>query len=328
MPKLSSIFNFKNRQIAAIWLFVLLVLIAETLASFLPQNKLVQSLQASKVLPEAPDIQIMGDSVARDGLVAARLQEFVPGRSVNNFAIAGTGPELPYFILKRQIAAGKAPRAIIYAPSPHTFASKRVALLVGGFCDWDEVGEVASARKEPFEVLYGVLCKISYTLRHREQIADILKGNAPLFARTSTPKESKEDLATVAAKRKYPREKLHPMYRARFEVHRFNLHYYEKFLTLAQANKIPVYWVNMPILSAVGDSRKEVDFETHFAQFLEDTQKRFGVRVLQEEFLVYEDAVFRDYTHLDSVGAERFTQVIGEKLRPMLAGQSNSVARW
>ncbi|MFN7140808.1 MAG: hypothetical protein ACK4UN_15840, partial [Limisphaerales bacterium] len=196
MRNLLSIFSFRNRNpLTAIWLFLVLVVALETMFAFLPQNSLVKSFRVTKALPNpAPDIQIMGDSVARDGILADHLQEYLPpGTVVHNFSIAAAGPEFPYFILKRQLDAGLAPKTILYAPSPHTFRSKRVALLVGGFCDWSEVAEIATSLKEPFEVIYGVLCKLSYTLRHREQIGDIVKGNTPLFARKAPKAEKVED---------------------------------------------------------------------------------------------------------------------------------------
>src|SRR5687768_8531187 len=98
-----SIFSFKNRDpLSAIVLFITCVVLVEAALSFLPQNSLIRSFRVSRI-PEgaAPDIQIMGDSVARGGIMAEQLTSALSSdRIVYNYALAGTGPEFPYFILK------------------------------------------------------------------------------------------------------------------------------------------------------------------------------------------------------------------------------------
>ncbi|MBA4149667.1 MAG: hypothetical protein H0X66_16265 [Verrucomicrobia bacterium] len=317
MRNLLSIFSFKNRnQFAAIGLFIAMVIVLETAFAFLPQNSLMTSFNVNRTLPNpAPDFQIMGDSVAQGGLIADQLQEYLPpGKTVYNYALGGTGPEFPYFILKRQIKAGSAPKNIIYGPSPHTFHSKRVALLVGAFCDWGESWDVVMSRKEPFEAVYGGVCKLSYTFRHREPIRELLKKPAPLFPKLVLREQNEMPSAGIAAERHYSEEDLHPMYKRGFKVLSFNRHYFEKFLDLAQQNGIQVYWVTMPVLPVVAESRKNVLFDAAYFAFLEEAQKRFGIKLLQKEFLVFEDQDFKDFTHLDIPAAERFTKIVGEKL--------------
>lgn len=312
-----SIFSFKNRnQLAAIGLFIAMVALLETAFAFLPQNSLITSFSGNRVPPNpAPDYQIMGDSVAQGGLIAEQLQEYVPqGKTVYNHAVGGTGPEFPYFMLKRQIEAGRAPKNIIYAPSPHTFGTKRVALLVGAYCNWGESWEVLSSKEEPCETIYGMLCKMSYTLRHREQIGDIVKGNTSIFKKPAAQKTNEVAATEDIAKRHYSGEKLHAMYKKGFEVAPFNQYYYEKFMDLAQKNGIPVYWVTMPVLPVVAESRKNFAFDQKYFAFLDDAQKRFGVKVMQKEFLVFNDEDFKDYTHLDLPAAKRFTEIVGHKL--------------
>jgi hypothetical protein len=287
MPSHSSIFNFKNCDpLKAILLFAALVVMVETSLSFLPQNSLIQSFRDSRVSPgPTPDVQVMGDSVAQGGIIAEQLAQALPdGKIVHNRAIAATGPEFPYFILQRQIAAGKIPKVLICAPSPHTFASLRIPSLVGAFCEWREIMEVARTGQQPFEIIYGVLCKLSYTLRHREEMAD------------------------------FPKEKIHSMYRKPFSVQKFNAILFEKFLTLAQVHQIKVYWATMPALSVVQESRQQFGFEADYEHFLDKLHYQYGVEFLQKEFLIFNDVEFKDYTHLNQAGAEHFTRMLGGKL--------------
>ncbi|MFN7141433.1 MAG: hypothetical protein ACK4UN_19060, partial [Limisphaerales bacterium] len=80
-------------------------------------------------------------------------------------------------------------------------------------------------------------------------------------------------------------------------------------------------------LSSVAESRKDFNFDQSYSEFLDEAQNRFGVKVLHREFLVYEDSVFKDYTHLDKYGAERFTQLVGEKLQTLSTGTVGDSAR-
>jgi len=317
MRNLLSIFNFRNRDpLAAIILFVGLVMALEAALSFLPQNSLIHSFRVSRVSPGPPaDVQIMGDSVARDGIIAGHLaQALPPEKVVYNHSIAATGPEFPYFVLRRDIEAGKVPQTLIYAPSPHTFASLRIPLLIGAFCDWREILEIISTGKEPFELIYGVFCKFSYTLRHREQIGELLKGRKPGTEIPAGAVSKSELSPPPPTGTRFPKDKVHPMYRQKFEVQDFNDVFFQKFLALARKHNIKVYWVTMPVLPVVHDSRQSFGFDAAYYEFLNELRQRHGVEILQGEFLLFEEKEFYDYTHLNKAGAERFTQMLGEKL--------------
>lgn len=315
MRNRSSIFNFKRRDpVTAVLIFIALVIVVETLLALLPQNKLVREFRAQVVPAKSPDWQIMGDSAAQSGIIATQLAESLPpNQFVYNVALAGTGPEFPYFILKRQIAAGKAPKAVIYAPSPHTLASKRVPVLVGGFCCWGEILEIAKTRLEPCDVVYGILCKMSYSLRYREQLAGLLKGRPP--SGTDNPDAPADALPTASKPTKhYTVEKLHPMYKKPFEVREFNRVLLEKFLHLANEHDIPVYWVTMPVIPAVYESRKRFNFEGAYYGFLADLQQRYGIRFLHKEFTILDDDSFKDSTHLNQPAARQFSKLLGKEL--------------
>ena len=319
MPNPSSISSFKRREpMLAIAIFIALVVILETVFALMPQNKLVKSFQADAFPAKSPDWQVMGDSVAAGGIVGSEVEKFLPSNvSVHNAAMAGTGPEFSYFVLKRQLAAGRAPKAILYAPSPHTFASGRVSLLVGGYCKWSELPDVARTRSEPFEQVYGVLCKLSYTLRYREQLGDWIKGR----------RADDEDGGAKPSKaggpvKHYTVATIHLMYKKPFEVRGFNGAMFEKFLSLAEENHIPVYWATMPVMPAVHEGREPSGFDGEYYRFLDGLKAEHGVQLLVREFPVWADEKFKDMTHLNTEGAEEFSKLVGEKL----AGLSSAEA--
>lgn len=311
MPKASSTSNSKvHRSRSALLLTAALIVVIETVLAFLPQNKLVKNFRADTVPGRAPDWEIFGDSVAQSGLVAQKIAAALPPDTVvHNAAIAGTGPEFPYFILQRQIALGKTPKAIIYAPSPHTFASTRVALVVGGYARWPEIAKIAALGVATPEVAYGVLCKLSYTLRYREELGDLLKGRRP---------DAEEQKAAPPGKpspaKRFTVASIHPMYKKPFNLADFNAPLLHKFLSLAAEHNVPVYWLTMPVMPAVYESRAPVNFDADYFRFLDSLQQQHGIRFLQREFLIWDEAGFKDMTHLNAASAERLSQLVGEKL--------------
>jgi hypothetical protein len=312
MPSRSSIFNFdRSNPLLAIAIFAFLVVVLEAEFSFLPDNQLLQQFHAAGLPPRAPDWQIMGDSVARSGIVATQLSACLDNKFVFNAAIPATGPDFPYFTLKRELDAGLAPKAIIYAPSPHTFASRRVALLVGGYCTWPEIGEVLETRHEVTETVYGILCKISHTLRNREKIGGRFKS--------TVADEMQEEYGVsnpgtpLASPRHFTVAQILPALKKPFKVRNFNQVMLEKFLQLARDNHIPVYWVTMPVLPAVYEARKPYHFDEAFQAFLADLQKRYGIIVVQKEFVVLNDQDFHDSLHLNHPAAVNYTRYLGGK---------------
>jgi hypothetical protein len=313
MRNLSSIFSFKNRDpFAAIVLFAVLVISIETMLAFVGKTNWKVSFKGDVALPaKSPDLQVMGDSVAKGAVICQQLTEALPGHPyVLNTAIGGSGPEFSYFVLKREIAAGKAPKAILCAPSPHTFASGRIALLAGAFCTWPEIAELAKQRIAPCEIIYGIFTKLSWTLRYREQLADRMRGRAP---ETEGPQPVTDRMAGVVH-RHYPAENLRSSHKQPFGVFRLNEIFLDKFMVLAEENHIPVYWATPPVLSVVYENRKQYNFDQAYFRFLDDVSAKYHVQTLQREFLIYPEDEFIDYDHLDKAGAARFTQLLAEKI--------------
>ncbi len=310
----SSIFNFnRSNPLAGIILFALCVVVIEATLAWLPQNSLIRSFRANHLPPSPPDWQIMGDSVAAGGIRSDLLSaQLAPKTNTFNMALSGSGPEFSYFILQREIAAGVAPKAIVYAPSPHTFASQRIALLVGAYATWPEIAEIIAARIEPFEVLYGIACKLSYSLRHREQLAEVIKGRRmpegiePAIPASNGQEANDED--------RFPAKRVHPMYRKKFETTAFNLYFTEKFLRTAQTKEISLYWLIMPTLKVIQESRQPFHFQEDYQNFLEDKKKNYGVHLLTNPLPIMSAKYFADYTHLTPDGAVLFTDALGRQL--------------
>lgn len=169
----------------AVKLTIAIVIAVELALAFVPENTMIRTMHWMRevlAVNPAADVQIHGDSVAQGALFATEIaKELPPGTKVWNAALQGSGPEFTYFLLKKQIAGGHVPKSIVLAPLPHTLVTERTAVLVGVFLDWREIPEAMIESHHFFDALQGVLAKLSFTLRHREELSELAKGRkAPL----------------------------------------------------------------------------------------------------------------------------------------------------
>lgn len=305
---------------------IVIVVVIEAALAFSPENVMIRTMRwmrAALALDPTPAVQIHGDSVAQGALLAGEIEKSLPqGTVVWNAALQGSGPEFTYFLLKRQIEGGHVPGAIVMAHSPHTFVTERTGVLVGGFLDWREVPEALATGHHFFEALYGVLCRLSFTLRHHEELGELLKGRRAAIATWNDPIPTEAWVRKVGgeAEARWAREgkgapgPIHPVYRQRFEVDPGEREYLGRTLALAHSHSIPVYWVTLPEHAAIKAVRDSVRFAPFYYAFVDSLAKTGEVRVLQREFEVLPAEEFSDYTHLRLRAALAFSREIGEKL--------------
>jgi hypothetical protein len=317
MRNLLSIFSFKKENpLRGFLLFLALVAGIESVLAFRPENTLITSLKNIRPPDKSPDIQIMGDSLAYFGIVPGDLSLDLGGRIVENLAVPGTGPAFPYFMLKRQISEGRPPKSIILAPSSHGFGASHTALLVSSYATWPEVFECAASRHEPLEVLYGVICRGSYTLRHREQLAEVLKGRGS----TDDAEKAiiqKHQTAPKTKTNPYPLSGVYPMYKKPFSEAPFAVHFFERFLQEAKERNIPIYWVSMPTLAVTNEARAPYRYQEDYGLFLLRIREKYKMDVLFAENPVMAPENFKDYAHLNPTGAKRFTEMLAQVLRSL-----------
>ena len=92
----------------------------------------------------AAPVQIMGDSVSagiKASVVAEQLGK--PATTVSNYSLPGTSPLFAQATLQRQLAAGKAPRVIVYAPHPAHLGAPMVERYLGRFATAGEAWDFA-----------------------------------------------------------------------------------------------------------------------------------------------------------------------------------------
>ena len=125
---------------ACTWGFLIFVLADVACRLLLPGGTLGQEEEFIRRRAEslaAPDIQIVGDSVARSGLLGAALAQ--GGLRTRNDSVSGGGINKTYYLLKAQFESGRVPLVLVIAHAPHTFHQARFETLVGSFARWPEI---------------------------------------------------------------------------------------------------------------------------------------------------------------------------------------------
>ncbi|MEO5618235.1 MAG: hypothetical protein ABIS67_10720 [Candidatus Eisenbacteria bacterium] len=308
-------------------LTALVLLVAfETALAFVPENVMIRTMHWMRrllVREPAAAVQIHGDSVSQGALLASEIEKALPpGMRVVNASLQGSGPEFTYFLFKRQVESGRVPGSILIAHSPHTFVTHRMGVLVGAFLGWSEMPEAFLHGRHFFDTLYGVLCKLSFTLRHREELSDLVKGRRGAIRTWEDPLPTEQwvraagaaDEAKWAREGKSPAGPLHPVYLRGFAVDPGEHAFLARTLALARARNVRVYWLTLPEHEAVAAARDSFGFETAYYGFVDSLAARGEITLLQREFEVLPASEFGDYTHLRLRAALRLSREVGEKI--------------
>lgn len=328
-----------DRLAGAVKWTIAIVIAVELALAFVPENTMIRTMRWMRHLlatRPAADVQIHGDSVAQGAFFAREVaKELPPGTTVWNAALQGSGPEFTYFLLKGQIAHGHVPKAIVIAPSPHTLVTERTAVMVGGFLGWSEIPEAMIASHHFFDALQGVLCKLSFTLRHRDELSDLVKGrrmsqpwNAPIPTEEWRLRSGREYEASHPPGT--PSEApalIHPVYRQRFVVDPGEREFLARTFALAKAHHVRVFWFALPEHEAIAAVREPLGFAPAVYAFLDSLAARGEVEVLRRDFEVLPASDFNDYTHLRLPAGLKLSHEMGKELAGKLGGPAATPGR-
>jgi hypothetical protein len=289
----------------------------------LPKSELLLNNEGARAFlsaAEAPDIQILGDSVVLRGLLASALG--TDSVYVRNDAVWSSRPPTTYYLLKRQFADGRIPKAIILAHVPMSFDDPFTARLAGTFAQWRELPEVYALASDWTEALYGTLARLSYMLMHRAEFRQLLVyGNYEFFvtrASTGPVYRTVDDLEMLESyfgspvpetargdevEEAHVRDSLR-----RFEVIDEVDTYFRKILALARQHDVKVYWMTMPVSDKIAEVRQPTAFDRNLLAYLEPFERRGELTVLQGEPRAYDDYMFdEDLVHPNPYGTLNFS---------------------
>ncbi len=315
-------------SIRALWLLPAGILLVEAALRLMPAGFMERTvrLRMSEALSlPAPRVQIMGDSVTA-GIDAANVAEAagLPADAVANYSLPGTSPVFAYYTLRRELAAGRAPGRIIYAPHPANLESPMIDRFMGRFATAGESLELLSHGVTPPEWLFGACCRASIAMRDREEFRlAATQGDFGFFKTLRKPAVSvavsrrkiippaAPPPALALAPADFPAQLSTP-----FSVDRVNAAYLDAFCALAARHNIQVAWVTVPVIGLFKERAMDGGGEAKYQAFLDALAARHpNVVLLHREMEVYPDDCFADPWHLNAWGALQFSREVGTAIR-------------
>ncbi len=306
------------------------VVVIEALLHLLPEGQMTNTVRfrlAEIATLPAPDVQVMGDSAAAR-LPASVIEAQLESRatSVANYALNGTSPYFTPFVLERQIASGRAPKAILYAPHPATLASPMLDRFFGRFATVQEAKFALQQGVPVSDAIFGALGKASYTLRYREELHEVVTAGRFDFFRTARQPVPSVQLSRAVRllpipdpPRAWRASELSPQLTRPLFVHPLNAAAIEQFCRLAASQDIRIYWVSLPLPQVLDPEGSTAERE--YRAFLDGLAASHpNVTLLHPQIDVLPDGNFRDPWHLSEYAAWQFAQKIGQEFAHTQAG--------
>ena len=290
------------------------------------------------------DILCFGDSMVKFG-IAPKVLEAALKRPTYNLAMLDGKPAASYFQFRRALAAGARPSAVLVDYSPeamfqppwHLFQNPRWNELM---LDPIESFDVAWNYGMPDLFARFVLARAFPTIRCRGQVrAHVLaalngrddstrEGNAPIRRNWQVNHGgillARQPGFQGDVSAEFGCDLLNPQWRSEPD----NSRYVERFLKLAQARDIPVFWIVPPNANRVLAFRREHGLAEPYSGFIRRAMDRFSnLRVIDARDSAFSDQVFVDPVHLDRQGASVLTTEVAGVLRRTLT-PGPPVPRW
>jgi hypothetical protein len=302
------------------------------------------SLSGRAARSEAPCCRILcfGDSQVKTGVVPQVLTAET-GRKAYNLAVCGGPAPMSFFLLRRALDSGARPDAVLVDFKPYLLAfHPRPALEnTRDFIGLGECLDLAWAARDPrlFAVLS--LSRLLPSMNHRrairEDVAAALRG-APVDraavtrAHVRNLDRNRGALVAGPARAKPGPDLLDPGNKALFprkwRCDPVNASYLGRFLALAAARGIPVFWLLPPSPPGVQALRERVGSDAAYLRFVLAARDRFpNLVVLDGRRADYGAEVFSDPLHLDRRGAVALTSDVAAAVRSRLDGPAPG-ARW
>lgn len=292
-------------------------------------------IKASAASREAPkcDVLCFGDSLVEFGLVPPILEERLGGKAYNLATHAGS-PAASYFLLKRALAAGARPRAIVVDFMPHQVVN-------------NPGHEAIRLRAWPELAGLGDAIDLGWTMWDGNLFGSILTGK--VFTSMKARPEIRKAIVTAidGGTRSVDEAMLVPMVHRNLKSNRggylmptsfrpapdpapgntdftsgdydpVRLTYMDRFLRLAKDRGIPVYWVVMPISPEYQRMADASSGGPQYSELIRRVVARYpNVVALDGRWSGYGPGRFIDSIHLDGDGAAALTNEVADLiLRP------------
>ncbi len=297
---------------------------------------------ASKSVRDAK-VLCFGDSLVKLGVVPAVVGERT-GKKTYNLALSGSQATTSYFLLKRALASGARPEAILvdFNPPLLRVGPRHITTRWGALIDPAEAAELAAWAGDADLFCEVALGRWLPSLRGkttiRAHVLGALAGRTPTLEPTNRmalrnwkKNEGAQLMVGSAAARGLSDravEDLRTGYYPEWKCHEANVRGLDHFLALAESHQIRVFWVLPPMLPAFHQKIRESGIEAQHEAFIRSWQAKYpGLVVLDARSQVADLAGLWDPQHLSVEGASAFSRDLGDALRRSLAGPGN-LERW
>jgi len=277
------------------------------------------------------DLLCFGDSQVKLGVIPRVIHERT-GLTAYNLANSGGQAPASYFLLRRALDSGARPAAVIVnyqttllSHGPRCNQGKWSAQLNPGeaarLAYWARDPDFA-ARVTLGCLLPSVRCKDSVRANLLAALAgspnDRRYGNFLLF-RNWTKNDGAHLFATDPTLKDWTDVQIHILHRGFYRewtCHPANELAIDRFIELAAAHGIAVYWVLPPQLPRLEAALAGTDFEARHENFVRSRQARHpNLIVLDGRGRMKDLGGFYDAIHLSAEGANGFSRVLGNVIR-------------
>jgi hypothetical protein len=294
------------------------------------------SAEAASTKATEAEILCFGDSLVKYG-VLPNVIEARSGLKVYNLATSGGTMASSFFLFRQAIEAGAKPKAVVFdvaalmllediPPKPLNFSE------LGSLRDCLDLGWTAGDGDFLGEILVGKLLP-SYRWRFevRERFLSALEG------RSSSKRSdlasfrllwSRENGAqpTPVDRYHHPEEDflIDGVSPAKWACDPKERAYAERFLSLAESRKIPVYWLIPPMSPGVIERRALRGTDIRYDRFVRTiTIRHRGAKILDARPSGYDDSTHVDHIHLNRRGASVLSSDLADLIRQDLDSKPN-----
>ena len=286
------------------------------------------------------DILCLGDSLIKYG-VFPRVIEARTGLTSYNLALNSGPMPAEYFLLRRALAAGARPRAIVadFFPLMIPDQPRGPVRVYAALASWADGLDLARTTGDGDLATSLLLHKLVPSVRCRFEVRQALMA---AFAGKAASARSKTRPMEVTWRREQGAQPMAPTPPGRsaanpalvadltpgcWTVDRINSAYFERFVALAEAHGVPIFWVIPPLGPEIEMGRDILGTGAAYSKFARDAQaKHPGLTVLDARRAGYDGSSHIDPIHLNEGGAMVLSEDIAREVADHLAGRS--VARW
>jgi len=292
---------------------------------------------AARVNAPSCEVLCFGDSLMRYGIVP-KVLETILGKPAYNLALSGGTPPASFFQLRRALAAGTRPKAVLVNFVPHLldWDPRFCAQLLPEVASFRDCVDLGWTTRDANFFATLMLARVFPSVRDRYEIRakvqNALQEECGLSRETASinPMQLRvdnqvEEKPWFQVKSKLVASMLYP---ATWRSSPANAAYVRRFLELANALDIPVFWLIPPLSPSVQTLREQRGLEALYTEYTRAVLAQFPkMVVIDGRRAGYDESVHVDHLHLSKQGAIAFSAEVGVIVGRYLSGAPEN-PRW